>query len=85
MFSYFKPKLIQFDNGKFGIIKHTFLGSDHYLGDNNYWWTPKKEYVEKYCQFDTEEKAVDAYMKEYMSNQKIKHKVIATLDDEWDL
>ena len=80
MFKYFKPMLIQFPNGKFGIMKRRLFGGPKFLGNEGSWCTLEK-YVTEYCMYDTEELALERFLKIDASSVKI----LATLDDEWDL
>ena len=84
MFNYFKPKLVQFGNGKFGILKRKFFGYECYLGDDITWWSVQ-EYVEKYCHFDNADDALDAFAKEQAFKKKSKYVVISELNDDWDV
>lgn len=80
MFSYFKPKLVQFPNGKFGIMKRRLFDDPKFLGVEGDWWTLEK-YVKMYCMFDTEELALERFI--VVDPDKVK--ILATLDDKWDL
>ena len=80
MFKYFKPMLIQFPNGKFGVMRRRFLEKPQFFGNEGSWWSIYK-YVTKYCMYDTEELALERFLKIDASSVKI----LATLDDEWDL
>lgn len=74
MFNFFKPKLVQFGDGKFGIQKYSILDGTEYLWPDSfhYDWCPNP------YKYDTEEAAIDSFL-------AAKCKVIAVLDDEWDL
>lgn len=87
MFGFFKPKLVEFGSGKFGILKRNFMGPNYYLGlDENWWCHP--DCVEAYCFYETAEKALESYEQhlaaERLKKLKLKFKEIATLDDEWE-
>lgn len=84
MFNYFKPKLVQFGDGKFGILKRKFLGIEYYLGNDITWWSVQ-EYVEKYCHFDNADKALDAFAKDQALQKKSKYVIISEITDEWDV
>jgi hypothetical protein len=71
MFSFFKPKLIQWGDGTFSIRRLSILGQE-YLSRHGYWLLSTVQ------RFDTEEDLMKAY-------EKTTYKVVATLDDEWDL
>jgi hypothetical protein len=71
MFGIFKPKLMQFGDGKFALRKLTLAGYC-YMDKDGYWWISRKP------KYDNEEEAINAYLATVQ-------KVISTLDDEWDL
>jgi hypothetical protein len=56
----FKPEIVKFRNGKFGIRKYSWLGNDYgffggyvYLDKtSSYWWPNSHKWVERYSQFD---------------------------------
>ena len=88
MFNYFKPRLVQFIDGKYGIVKRNFLKSNTYLGRDLYWWYADVD-INMYCKFNTGEGAVDAFneynKKQYIKKNIVNYKVISILDDEWDI
>lgn len=71
-------KLVQFKNGKFGI-RVGFWPMYEYIGEGHTWMTDV--YVQKYCMFDTEGNAMQAYHDYIAKNPKVStaHKVLRSL------
>lgn len=75
MFSLFKPKLIQFGDGKYAIRKFCLFYYE-YMDERGDWW------MATITKFDNGDEAIDIYNQRKIAD---KCKVISTLDDEWDL
>ena len=85
MFGFFKDKtkLIEFNDGTFGILNVRFIFDNQYLGTDQSWWTIEK-YVNKYCRFKTADDALDAYHQYLAKTCKEEYKIISDITDEWD-
>jgi hypothetical protein len=63
-------KLVKFETGKYGVKIGFWLFGYKFLGDDGFAWS-QKDYIRKYCQFETLEQA-KAIANEY----KLKHVVL---------
>ena len=66
----FIPKVVQFDNGRFGVRKSGFYGPTFLCAENaDYWWTLK--YKNNY-ELKTAEEAVNLWLKYLKTQEKEK-------------
>lgn len=52
-------RVIRFNNGKFGIRKGAFIFTYLDKWNHSVWWA-KERYIQRYCQFDSEQAALFA-------------------------